>query len=579
MLRERARRSSFLAGLAVAHAVLFCTLPTLLRRWANDGDIVVYLRLARALGRGGNWSAYPFGALALFRAAFLATGPDPSIATYRTTFLVLNATCTGLIALLVADLARMNDKHWRASIDAVGLYSLLVVIGICIYPWRYDLVPALFTTLGVWLFTKNRWKTSLVALLIATSLKVYSIGVAAIVVGHELIERRVRYRVIAAFAVFGLALFAAVDHATHGRLLSAFLKSNASRSQQLESLGGGVMLLVSWLRTDAVVVKEYDTWTVHIPGAEALSSVSAVVNVIATGAVLVAVLRFSKSVTLNVRTFAMLCTALVTTVFVSNKVLSPQYLAWIIPFAPLLERRHGAMVVLISVLTTTVFPFMYCNLIAGEGLVVLLLNARNALLVWLVVDLLRSIRTASLSNAPSEVQSAARPRRWKRPALVAAVIGVAAVALLHRPYPWRARFFPSRDLTGTPVQRSYRQLHLSWSFDTPHRAIPPDNFSARFDTCLRLQHPTKVRFALKTDDGLRIFIDDRNVMDHWLDGIYKETFFADLPQGEHHIRVEYFEHVGMADVVLEMTAVPGEGRPLELRPPAAEPDAAQPCGA
>src|SRR5207249_2134955 len=74
----------------------------------------------------------------------------------------------------------------------------------------------------------------------------------------------------------------------------------------------------------------------------------------------------------------------------TNKVFSPQYLIWLLPFAPLLRLRQASALLAICALTIVLFPFDYDHLLSMELLPVLLLNLRNllvvALLVWLMVD-------------------------------------------------------------------------------------------------------------------------------------------------------------------------------------------------
>jgi hypothetical protein len=75
---------------------------------------------------------------------------------------------------------------------------------------------------------------------------------------------------------------------------------------------------------------------------------------------------------------------------ITNKVFSPQYIIWLLPFAPLLRPRQTLLFLAIAVLTITVFPFDYNQLLAMQRLPVVLLNLRNLLVIvllgWLVVE-------------------------------------------------------------------------------------------------------------------------------------------------------------------------------------------------
>jgi hypothetical protein len=70
---------------------------------------------------------------------------------------------------------------------------------------------------------------------------------------------------------------------------------------------------------------------------------------------------------------------------VTNKVLSPQYLVWLLPFAPLLPLRKAALALGAVLLTIVIFPYNYAPLVNMRPGMILLLNARNAMLVALLL--------------------------------------------------------------------------------------------------------------------------------------------------------------------------------------------------
>jgi len=60
------------------------------------------------------------------------------------------------------------------------------------------------------------------------------------------------------------------------------------------------------------------------------------------------------------------------------------------------------------------------------------------------------------------------------------------------------------------------------------------------------------RFTVFADDGVRLWVDDRLLIEAWRDP-QVATFSADisLPQGYHRVRLEYYEGGGPAGVRLE----------------------------
>ena len=84
---------------------------------------------------------------------------------------------------------------------------------------------------------------------------------------------------------------------------------------------------------------------------------------------------------------------------VVNKVLSPQFLVWLLPLAPLLPRGQAAVAVAASLLTNVFLGTNYEGLMQQRWELVLLLDLRNlllvVLLVWLIVANLPSRSSTS----------------------------------------------------------------------------------------------------------------------------------------------------------------------------------------
>lgn len=112
---------------------------------------------------------------------------------------------------------------------------------------------------------------------------------------------------------------------------------------------------------------------------------------------------------------------------------------------------------------------------------------------------------------------------------------------------WYAEYFSNRYLAGAPAVTRYEStLHFEWGGSSPSVNIPADNFSARWTRDEWFDAGT-YRFSYRSDDGLRIWVDDTLVVDNWRDG--QATWFSIdhfIPRGTHRVRVEYYEHEGGA---------------------------------
>jgi hypothetical protein len=112
----------------------------------------------------------------------------------------------------------------------------------------------------------------------------------------------------------------------------------------------------------------------------------------------------------------LLCAAAAVVAFVAlGKVLSPQYVAWLAPFAALLlarrERLPAALIAAAIVLTTIEFPRLYLDLVEGDRGVALLVGVRNALLLAALGVLIARAAGAARSPRPCGASPRSAPAR------------------------------------------------------------------------------------------------------------------------------------------------------------------------
>ena len=97
-------------------------------------------------------------------------------------------------------------------------------------------------------------------------------------------------------------------------------------------------------------------------------------------------------------------------------------------------------------------------------------------------------------------------------------------------YPdWRGAYYDNRNLAGQPAfVRNDVDIDFDWGDDGP-RDIGPDNFSIRWTN-----HRWNVfengiyRFSARHDDGVRIWVDNKLVLDQWYETA-PVTDYADIP--------------------------------------------------
>lgn len=122
-------------------------------------------------------------------------------------------------------------------------------------------------------------------------------------------------------------------------------------------------------------------------------------------------------------------------------------------------------------------------------------------------------------------------------------------------------YFNNANLEGKPVQtRVDRQVNFDWSGqpDVGIAGVGPENFSVRWRGKLVAPATGHYQLVVSADDGCRLYLDGKKVIDHWVSGRAKPlTFDVDLVAGQpHDICMEYFQLTGDAIADLQWR-VPG----------------------
>jgi hypothetical protein len=116
----------------------------------------------------------------------------------------------------------------------------------------------------------------------------------------------------------------------------------------------------------------------------------------------------------------------------------------------------------------------------------------------------------------------------------------------------RAEYYDDRDLTVLKATRVDPTVDFSWVQGTPEPTIATDSFSARWTGFIEPPATGTYRFYTFSDDGVRLWIDDRPVIDNWTDHMPMEDSAAVTLQGgvRYPIRLEYFEGIETASIRL-----------------------------
>ena len=113
---------------------------------------------------------------------------------------------------------------------------------------------------------------------------------------------------------------------------------------------------------------------------------------------------------------------------------------------------------------------------------------------------------------------------------------------------WQAHYWNNTSLSGVPALARYESaINYDWGWGSPAPGfVASDNFSARWSRSVYLEAGT-YRFTTQSDDGIRVYIDGRLIIDNWtVHALQTNVAYVTLASGNHSLVVEYFEHTGLA---------------------------------
>lgn len=371
--------------------------------WGVVGDVNYYRDSLEALARDGTGSTlveYPVPALLLLWVPYATIGLlDLGGEAYIVAVLAMAALTDLLFMLLIV--ANRRSSHPLLGVSAAEFVWLAAVpaLGATAYA-RFDLFPGIMVGLAV-LYAVRRPAVAAVFAAFATGAKYWPI----LVIPALAARRASRVRVLVTVAVTGVAL-AGLSLVLGGwdRLWTP-LNYQGERGLQIESVFATPAMYEWGHRGPASgYVIDYTEWKAYDisgPIVEAMLLAATVASVVAGALVIVwwvlAWLRLPGGERTE-ETIVWLVLATVTAFMVTNKVLSPQYMLWLLPAASAgLVLLHGrarrqlgiwSVVLLVATLMThEIFPRMYGYMLTfddiGSPWITEVLVWRNGLLVLL----------------------------------------------------------------------------------------------------------------------------------------------------------------------------------------------------
>ncbi len=113
----------------------------------------------------------------------------------------------------------------------------------------------------------------------------------------------------------------------------------------------------------------------------------------------------------------------------------------------------------------------------------------------------------------------------------------------------KAEYFKNMKLEGKPEATfTDSSMNHNWPAAPDVLGMPDDNFSIRFTGVVRPEKTASYKFAVRGDDGYRLYVDEKLVIDMWNDhAATLKNIELPLEAGkEYNIRLEYYENSGGA---------------------------------
>jgi alpha-D-xyloside xylohydrolase len=122
----------------------------------------------------------------------------------------------------------------------------------------------------------------------------------------------------------------------------------------------------------------------------------------------------------------------------------------------------------------------------------------------------------------------------------------------------KGEYFDNMKLTGKPAfVRTDKVIDFDWGTGSPQEGFKNDEFSVRWSgKIIGAKNLKNATIDLTTDDGVRLFINGKKVIESWFDrSPMVDSYTMDLEEGkEYDIVIEYYENSGGASARLSWNA-------------------------
>lgn len=316
-----------------------------------------------------------------------------SFQMYIALFLLENIVLCLVIGRIVWYIQQRWEPNPHHNLISLMVYSLVICIASPLLAWRYDIFPALLTIMALWLLLLNKPFLSGFSLGIASAAKLYPVMLIP-VFGIYLWTHQKKQSL--GFLVSGILVVLVILLPLFffsPEWLVKFVNYHQLRGIQIESFVSGVLLIGHLIGSVPITVGlNYGAFHIVSAYSGIILQIVPVFAILVFSIILVsAFLAFQKEYRLkgsnSSETLVAYSVLILLGFIILNKVFSPQYIIWLIPFVPLLKYRYSLFMPIIALLTIAIFPVFYSALLHLHYGGIILLNLRNLVVIILFIRL------------------------------------------------------------------------------------------------------------------------------------------------------------------------------------------------
>lgn len=384
---------------ALIHAIIFLAVSANLDQIVGSTEIERQLAIHILDGQvpfSDFFSEYPPLALLSFLLPALLFPIQPAYGF----FFAVEMLLVDLVVLFI--MARLASHLKMRLWSVLGIYTLCLLAVGPLLTGRYDLLPAALVLVALYAFVKGKNKTAWAVLALGVMAKIYPVIIAPFFAIYLLRHRQYRQLVYGVTIFLGVLLALSLPWmVSNAEGFWHLISYHAERGLHAESSYASVLLVGQILGLTQVTGElSFGSWNLVSPVADSLSRASPYILV---GLLLILYALYARLIWRRADPVAAVATLdtgaavlmlrysllAILIMLLSSKLLSPQFLIWLVPLLPLVRGRwrytSWMLFLVVGGLTQYIYPYHYIEFELGTPYLIAMMAFRNFLLAVMLI--------------------------------------------------------------------------------------------------------------------------------------------------------------------------------------------------